>query len=69
MTNKMEFEDFDGTANNAFDPQRLAYIKPTGMAEARKTRHHSRRHQASRRREAVCAACRGRPRARLHRCV
>ena len=36
MSNKMEFQEFDDAANNAFDPQRLAYIKPTGVAEARK---------------------------------
>ncbi len=36
MSNKMEFPDFDDTANNALDPSRLAYIKPTGVAEARK---------------------------------
>jgi hypothetical protein len=36
MTGKMEFKDFDGLENNAFDPQRLAYIKPTGVDEARR---------------------------------
>ena len=31
-----EFEDFDELEKQAFDPSRLAYIKPTGVDEARK---------------------------------
>ncbi len=31
-----EFEEFDEFENKAFDPSRLAYIKPTGVDEARK---------------------------------
>jgi len=36
MSGKMEFEEFDGARDGAFDPSRLAYIKPTGVDEARK---------------------------------
>jgi len=36
MTDKMEFEEFDDIENRTFDPSRLAYIKPTGVAEARR---------------------------------
>jgi len=35
MANKMEFEEFDELDFKPSDPSRIAYIKPTGVAEAR----------------------------------
>jgi hypothetical protein len=36
MTNKNEFFEQDGTEFHATDAARIAYIKPTGLDEARK---------------------------------
>ena len=36
MARKMETEEFDELENAASDPSRIAYIKPTAVAEARK---------------------------------